>query len=196
MVQYPRPYFSLTRCIVKRLLKACRLALVFGFAALVCACGVSVEQPPGNKVHAAVLTGNWDTSIHVKGVERGVLSIQATGDDLLLQWRGSGNEGASAHSAVFAYGGRQYLAINNSPGPAGYGLMRLDDVSSERIQAHMLDGERAAQLLAQINRPVVYRDRWLHKELFLDKAAFAALMESHADALFDKGIAVTLDKVR
>lgn len=165
--------------------------------AVLSACGVSVEQAPGSKVRAsAALSGNWDTSIDLPGAQRGILSITPSADELVVQWSGKGAEGVSATAALFEHKGKQYVAVSNSPQAGGYFILRIEDISADQIRARALDGERTAQLLKQMKRPAVYRELWLHKELFLDKATFAALMEHHADALFDKGVAITLDKVR
>lgn len=172
-------------------------ALALFLTVMLCACGVSVEQPPGTKVAAtAALSGKWNTRIEFEGAKPGILSVEPSGDELLVHWESKADEGASARAAMFEYRGRRYMALTHGPHANGYFMLRIEDISVDQIRAHALDGARAEQLLTLLNLPVVYRELWLQKELFLDKASFAQLMDRHADALFDKGVAVTLTKIR
>jgi hypothetical protein len=161
------------------------------------ACGIAVEQPPGARVSPGVLlNGTWDTTIALKGAQRGTLAIKPEGEDLIVQWTGAGADGTTARAGMFQHMDKQYLALGQSAQAGGYFIVRIEDTSRERVRVRAIDRERAEQLLKEMKLPVVYRELWLHKELFIDKASFQALMERHPDELFAKGVLITLDKVR
>ncbi len=166
-------------------------------ALMLSACGISVEQPPGTRVSpGAQLDGTWNTTIALKGAKPGTLAIKAKADDLIVQWTGEGADGATATAGMFQHMDKQYLALSQNAQAGGYFIVRIEDASRDRVRVRAIDRERAEQLLGQMKLPVVYRELWLHKELFIDKASFQALMERHPDELFAKGVLITLDKVR
>ncbi len=169
-----------------------KLAILL-LAAALSACGVSVEAPPGRKVApGTLLAGKWEATVALPDAPPRTLTVKPAGDQLSVQWNGT--DDATGTAALFEFEGRQYLSLNDNPPAEGFFIVRIESQSSTQVKLRALDGERAAQLLKEMKLPVVYRDQWLHKELFLDKASFRALMEQHPDAMFANGLAITLDK--
>ncbi len=163
-------------------------------AAVLSACGVSVEAPPGRKVApGTLLSGTWKATVALPDAPPRTLTVKPAGDQLSVQWNATGE--ATGTAALFEFGGKQYLALNDNPPADGFFIVRIESQSNTRVNLRALDGERAAQLLKEMTLPVVYRDQWLHKELFLDKATLQALLEQHPDTVFANGLAITLDKV-
>ncbi|WP_317201711.1 hypothetical protein [Janthinobacterium sp.] len=176
-----------------RVLPLAKLLLIL-CAALLSACGVSVERAAGPAIAIpADIAGAWQ--VRIKDSIDKKLLVGADGDRLTLQWMGAGKEDLPAQAQLHQFQGREYLAVKNPEKDGSALVMLVSARDGADIALRPLDPRRVAAALKKLRRPVERRNLWMRKEIYLDAATFEKLLGLHGAGLFDEKQTVQLHKV-
>ncbi|MDC8756394.1 hypothetical protein [Janthinobacterium fluminis] len=163
-------------------------------AALLSACGVSVEQGAGDKVAIpAEVAGKWQ--VQVKDSADKAMQIAAAGDTMSLQWSGAGKDDLPGTAFLYQFRGKEYVLIDNGEKAGGYTPLQVSSRSASDIKLRALDPKRVALRLKKMKSPVTYRKQWLRQEIYLEAGMFEKLLTLHEEAIFQKEIAIHMQKL-
>jgi hypothetical protein len=164
-------------------------------AALLSACGVSVEQGAGEKIAVpAEVGGKWQ--VQVKDSVDKAMVIDVQGDSMSLEWSGAGKDDLPGQAHLYRFRGKEYVLIDNGGKIGGYTPLQIASRSAGDIELRALDPKRVAYRLKRMKLPVTYRKLWLRQEIYLDAGLFEKLLTQHEAAIFQKGTAVHLQKIK
>ncbi|MFM9435242.1 hypothetical protein ACFDR9_002309 [Janthinobacterium sp. CG_23.3] len=138
-------------------------------AALLSACGVSVDK---------------------------AMVIDVPGDSMSLEWSGAGKDELPDQAHLYRFRGKEYVLLENGDKIGGYMPLQIASRSAGDIELRALDPKRVAYRIKRMKLPLTYRKLWLRQEIYLEAGLFEKLLAQHEGAIFQKGVAVRMQKIK